>query len=294
MEAALHGERPFDLVLMDIQMPVMDGLEASRKMTGLGCKAPIVAMTASVNMRDIDSYKKSGMVDWLGKPFTAKELWTLLLKHLKPVAWQKIKPISEVHSEVHSENLKHINLQTGFELANKDAELYRSIQEKFVKNASAEVEAISSRQNDGDLQAAPRTAHTFKNQAALVGASKLNDRALEVELALKEGKMASQEQLSALREELTAVLADLDSALQASAVGEPLRGLPDAATAPPDPLTSHDLKLALRPLLETGDSASKQYLDQIRAVWGSEELCRLIADYDFAEALKVMDTLSAA
>jgi HPt (histidine-containing phosphotransfer) domain-containing protein len=265
-------------------------------MTELGCKAPIVAMTASVNMRDIDSFKKSGMVDWLGKPFTAKELWTLLLKHLNPVSWQEIKPISEVNPEVKLENLEHIDLQTGFELANKDAELYRSIQEKFVKNASAEVEEISSKQSDGDMQAAHRAAHTFKNQAALVGASKLKELALEAELALKEGKLATEEQLAALREELAAVIEELDSALAASVVGAPPRGRPDATGGPvvgaptgERPYNAAELKALLRPLLENGDSESKQYLDQIREVWGSEELCDLIADYDFAEALRVLD-----
>jgi signal transduction histidine kinase/DNA-binding response OmpR family regulator len=300
--AAGQSEKPFDLVLMDIQMPVMDGLEAARLMTEQSCKAPIIAMTASVRMRDIDSYKKSGMVDWLGKPFTAKELWAVLLKYLHPVSWQDLpgaknesnetELISEVNSKVKSEKYAHINVQTGFELANKDAALYRSIQEKFVKNAPAEVSGIASEQSAGDMETAHRTAHTFKNLAGLVGASKLKDLALEAELALKEGKKVSDAQLVALQEELAAVIRDIDAHLAASVVvGADPRVRPDAAAAAPpnDPAASAELKAILRPLLENGDSASKQYLEKIREVWGNEELCTLIADYDFAEALKVLE-----
>ena len=79
------GEKPFDLIFMDMFMPVMDGLEAASKITALNTGAPIVAMTANVMSNDIDSYRKYGMVDYLSKPFTTQELWRCLLKYLKPL-----------------------------------------------------------------------------------------------------------------------------------------------------------------------------------------------------------------
>jgi len=77
-----EGEPPFDMIFMDIFMPVMDGLEAAKKIRELGIQTPIVAMTANMITSELDNYKKSGMEDCVGKPFTTQELWRCLLKYL--------------------------------------------------------------------------------------------------------------------------------------------------------------------------------------------------------------------
>jgi CheY-like chemotaxis protein len=90
------GEKPYDLIFMDIQMPVMDGIEAAPKIAALGSGTPIVTMTANVLSADIDLYKKLGMADYLGKPFTAKELWGCLLRHLQPVSFELSKDDEDI------------------------------------------------------------------------------------------------------------------------------------------------------------------------------------------------------
>nr|AGS54030.1 PAS/PAC sensor hybrid histidine kinase [uncultured bacterium contig00048] len=79
------GEKPFDLIFMDIHMPVMDGLEASVEIVEMGCRTPIVAMTANIMANDLELYRRNGIADHLGKPFTTQELWRCLLKYIKPV-----------------------------------------------------------------------------------------------------------------------------------------------------------------------------------------------------------------
>ena len=81
-------EKPYDLIFMDIQMPVMDGIEATPKVIELGSGTPVVTMTANVLSADMQLYNKLGMVDYLSKPFTAKELWGCLLRHLQPVNFE--------------------------------------------------------------------------------------------------------------------------------------------------------------------------------------------------------------
>jgi len=83
-ERIQNGEKPFDLIFMDMFMPVMDGIEAATRIIGLNTGTPIVAMTANVMVSDLELYKQTGMPDCLGKPFTSQDLWKILLKYLKP------------------------------------------------------------------------------------------------------------------------------------------------------------------------------------------------------------------
>ena len=84
-ERTNSGEKPFDLIFMDMFMPVMDGMEAAAKIIELGVETPIVAMTANVMASELSKYRENGMPDCLGKPFTTQELWQLLMKYFKPL-----------------------------------------------------------------------------------------------------------------------------------------------------------------------------------------------------------------
>jgi len=84
-ERQKKGEKPFDLIFMDIFMPEMDGIEAASKIIALNSESPIVAMTANIMASDLENYRKNGMSDCLGKPFTSQELWRVLSKYMKPL-----------------------------------------------------------------------------------------------------------------------------------------------------------------------------------------------------------------
>jgi CheY-like chemotaxis protein len=81
---SIEADAPFDLILMDIFMPEMDGLEASTILRAKGLKIPIVALSANVMTSDMDGYKSHGINAYLSKPFSAHELWDCLLKFLTP------------------------------------------------------------------------------------------------------------------------------------------------------------------------------------------------------------------
>jgi len=84
-ERMKSGEKMFDMIFMDMHMPVMDGFEASAEILSLNVNIPMVAMTANIMAEDLEVYKASGMPDCLSKPFTSQELWRCLLKYLKPL-----------------------------------------------------------------------------------------------------------------------------------------------------------------------------------------------------------------
>lgn len=85
----MNGEKPFDLILMDINMPVMDGLEAATKIRKLNTGVPVIAMTPNCALPEREKYQAHGMVDCLCKPFTLQELQDCLLKYM-PAANQNI------------------------------------------------------------------------------------------------------------------------------------------------------------------------------------------------------------
>lgn len=84
LEKATTGS--FDLLLMDVQMPVMDGLTATKRIRERGLKLPIVALTANAMRADVDIAMSVGCDDFLGKPFTRTELFSKIGKYLKPAA----------------------------------------------------------------------------------------------------------------------------------------------------------------------------------------------------------------
>jgi CheY-like chemotaxis protein len=76
----------FDLILMDIQMPVMDGLDATVAIRQSGNQTPIVALTANVMAEDIHEYREMGCDDYLAKPIDKKRFYATLAHYLQPAA----------------------------------------------------------------------------------------------------------------------------------------------------------------------------------------------------------------
>jgi len=97
-----NGEKPFELIFMDILMPEMDGLEAAKKILEAGSRVPIIALTANIMINEKEAYFSSGMVDCLPKPFVVQELWTCLLKYLTPVRMEPVNRQGE-HSNCGSQ-----------------------------------------------------------------------------------------------------------------------------------------------------------------------------------------------
>ena len=82
----LFRRSPCDIILMDIQMPVMDGFEATRRIRALDARVPIIALTANAFMEDVEKSRSAGMNDHLSKPIDFQKLIAALCRHLPPQA----------------------------------------------------------------------------------------------------------------------------------------------------------------------------------------------------------------
>ncbi|MDR3020497.1 MAG: response regulator, partial [Treponema sp.] len=259
-ERMQNGEKPFDLILMDIFMAVMDGIEAATKITALGTGTPIVAMTANVMVSELENYKKHGMPDFLGKPFTSQELWRTLLRYLIPVSSSVVDRDEQARD--------------------KD-ELLTMLRINFVKNNRNLYADIIKAIDTGDIKLAHRLTHTLKGNAGQIGKAKLQSVAAEVEELLKNGASSIPvDKMDLLKTELTQVL-------------EELRPLYDEHTARSVAGTLNTEQLPalfdkIKPMLENINPEVMNLLDDIRVIPGSEELVRQIEDYDFESAAETL------
>jgi len=259
------GEKQFDLVFMDMHMPVMDGLEASSKIMELNTGVPVVAMTANIMANDREIYKMSGMHDCVGKPFTSQELWRCLMKYFTPV----------------SSDLSHKSVQM-----EADAEFMRSIQLSFVKGNQNRYREIVDALDSGDIMLAHRLAHSLKSNAGQIGRIILQKAAAEVEYQLREGKnKVSDSQLITLDNELNVVLAELAPLLaEESEKKEKGRKILD-------PKTALAILEKLEPLLQRGNPECMNYREDLRAIQGGEQLVQQMEDFEFEAAVKTLEIL---
>jgi len=185
------GEKQFDLIFMDMHMPVMDGIEASAKIIALDAGIPIVAMTANVMSDDREIYRRNGIQDCVGKPFTSRELWQCLLKYLTPV------------------NRGTAQSDTPVEAA---TEFQRELQMIFLNDNKRKHEEIVKAIKTGDIKLAHRLAHSLKSSAGQIGKTDLQNAAADIESHLTDGKnMVTPSLLFILKTELNKVITELSA-----------------------------------------------------------------------------------
>ncbi|MCL2045091.1 MAG: ATP-binding protein [Oscillospiraceae bacterium] len=250
-----NGFVPFDMIFMDVFMPVMDGMEAALKISELDTGTPIVVVTANIMSGEIDNYLAHGMSDYLSKPFTSQELWQILLKHMNPV------------------NLSVDSTDDQDDLMNK-------LKITFFRDNQFKFNEIISAINAKDYTLAHRLAHTLKTNAGMIGKTKLRNTAATIEAALINEVAPTMPQWSMLEAELNHILSELKPQYEEAVA---LLGHFDMNAQEKEIIFER-----LRIMLENINPQCVDMLDEIKSIEGTEELCSLMEDYDFDGALKVL------
>jgi len=254
------GKKPFDLILMDIHMPVMDGLEAAPKIIELGTGTPVVAMTANIMADDREMYNSLGMTDCIGKPFTSQELWQCLLRHMRPVDSQDGQ---------HSDN----------------DELLNQLKREFVTSNKTVFHEIMNAIGAGDITLAHRLVHTLKSNAGYVGKAALQKEASRIETSLKAGKIqAAMEQMGALRLHLSEALDEF--APYMNDVSDQIQ--PELDISECDVEKAWEVLDKLEPLLKRGNPQCLNLIGDLYNVPGSGEIIRHMKDFYFSAAAKLL------
>ncbi len=223
---ALHllFTQSFDLVLMDIQMPGMDGLEATRRIRQdpRHGKLPVIAMTAHALASDRSACLAAGMNDCVVKPFEPQVLFSVLARWLQEDQGSQASLLAGEGSGEPAPPERGIHFDVGMRRCMGKAELYQRIVTRFVHSRREDAQRIRAALDDGKPQVAADIAHQLISSAGTIGAEALSHTARLLQTALTEESQEVQGRLLAslddlLQEalaELQAYLADVSDAGQ--------------------------------------------------------------------------------
>ena len=185
---------PYDLVLMDVQMPEMDGIEATRRIRSSESadpnhQIPIIAMTAHALAGDRDWCLEAGMNDYLSKPISSQALATVL-SHWLPTARHKMEQLNgETALPPDSSAPVVFDREGMLERLMNDEDLARLITHSFLTDIPNQIEALRHNLELSDSSGVSRQAHTLKGAAANVGGEALRALAFEMEKAGQAGDL---------------------------------------------------------------------------------------------------------
>ncbi len=309
---AHDAQSAYDIVLMDMQMPVMDGVSATveiRKDARFAA-LPIVAMTANAMQVDKDRCLQAGMNDFVTKPIEPDELWLALarwiaprpgLGHVSAVGHGAAGTASHDDAILFTDpdeipnDVAGLDTQLGLRRVMGKQALYLGMLRKFVEGQSAGLQPIVDALDSADFATAERLAHTLKGVAGNIGASELQMAMAQVEAALRDRVDVSQ--VRPLLTEPAALLAALLGELSAKLPPEDEAPLVQGAITDPQQLATLCQQLAA--LLADDDAQAADLLQEqgpaLRAALhsGYRAIEAAVADYDFDTALKALHTAAA-
>jgi PAS domain S-box-containing protein len=176
----------FDVILMDIQMPVMDGYEttqAIRNMDPPKNKLVIIALTANATKTDVDKCLEAGMDSFLPKPFTPDDLFRKLFYDLK-ISPRKDIPRREIKKKIKTQS--HYNLTYLREVSGNNQEFINEMLQTFARTIPPILDDMVANAMTGNWPTVGNLAHQIKPSFVLMGASGLRDGIIEIEKSAKE------------------------------------------------------------------------------------------------------------
>ncbi len=308
----------YELVLMDMQMPEMDGVAATRAIRALPALAdlPIVAMTANAMQADRELCLQAGMVDYIVKPIEPDELWRVLLRWI-PVRTDVVgggavysdpaqaevvaEPVVAyaVPAEAPLAPIEGLDMVGGMRRVMGRQARYISMLRAFCAHQAGAVQQMRAQLEAGDRAGAERSAHTLKGLAGNIGADALQLLADAMEHALAPAQTGST-RAAVLAQQLEPQLAQLAQVLasQIDAIEAALPQVEQASTVQYTPAQRAQLVGELKALLADDDARSAHLLDEHKALFADAfpqqfgALEQAIHEFDMERALELLDSAS--
>jgi len=205
----------YDGVLMDCQMPVMDGFEATRiiRSDDRFKNLPIIAMTANAMSGDRERCIECGMDDHIPKPIDVEKMLNVLARWIKPKNIANTQVVTEPEQECEIPKIDGLDMESALHRMNGNKKLLKKLLGKFVTSQGESIKRLRGYLEVKDSDSAIREAHSLKGLAGNIGADELAHEAIRLESILKGG---SNEELE---EAITATemrLLDITNAISSS------------------------------------------------------------------------------
>ncbi len=337
VEVANHGKealdmilaRPthWDVVLMDMQMPVMDGVTATIEVrkTISAEQLPIVAMTANAMVQDKEKCMAAGMQDFVTKPIDPDVLWETLLRVIRPRAAslkslesfdsESLTTLSKVVPDVKAaavsvtaagatissasvvvrqfvlpSGIVGLDSELGLRRVSGKIALYETILRKYIASQSTVIDELRDAIKQKDFELAKRLAHTTKGVSGNIGATAVQGIAAEIEADLAENvdATAAIEKLAVLQSMLAPLLQSLAACLPQE---------PQAVAVTIDTERLAELRTQLTEWLQADDSQAADLFEEhaslFQAAWPThfKSLETDLKNFDFDQALKTLDAI---
>ncbi len=286
------GDAPPDVVLMDLQMPVMDGYEATKRIRAEGKHAdlPIIAMTAHASDEERQRCLDAGMNDHVGKPIDPNQLMATLSRWVQPKPGRpRVASMKQEKTEEPSLSIPGIDAKTALSRVRGNRKIFLDLLASFRNGYATSAEDISKAVDQGELDEAKQIAHTLKGVSGNVGADRVHAAAVELDAMLKENDLEDlPDALDRLSNAFDEVTAGIDGILGEK--GEAGNG------GQADPEALRPMVDKLRALLADFDGEALEVWDETGGGLASiidkpahAKLGRQIKSFDFEEALKTLD-----
>lgn len=294
----LIKQQAFDGVLMDCQMPIMDGLEATEwlRQRPEYKNLPIIAMTATAMVGDRERVLAVGMNDHVSKPIVFDELFETMNRWIKPA-----NPMSEDSTQAASPDktlliLPGINTEAGLEIAQGNLGLYRSLLQKFASHYANFMSLLQQALEVRDFAQAGYLLHSIRGVAGNIGAQAVHQAAQELEQQVLQ-RYADPELQKLLEHELRRVLIGLNEQnFPSDAVASSTKAVNASISA--DKLL--DYIDELEQLVADYDTKAKDVLSELENVHVAHDIQKLLDklamsldEYDFDEANRYLAELKA-
>ncbi len=293
-------ENAYDGVLMDCQMPVMDGYQATRKLRQdpRYSDLPVIAMTANAMVGDKEKCLDAGMNDFIAKPIDVAQLFGTLARWIAPAAPQEMTVVV-AQPEAELPVIAGLKMAEAMRRVGGNATLMRKLLDRFVETQFDAMQRIVAAIENNQLETAIREAHTLKGLAGNIGAGGLADSAARVEHLLSLGSH------DGLPQALAACTLALDELVPKIVLAMQSRSnVPEPGNAVAAPVDRAYLEAGLRELsqlLQQDDAQAVKHLDGIGPVLvaagqaeHARQLKRMLGQYDFEGALAQLGEVADA